>query len=127
MPYAPWKAAETDLAKFFNTTRRPLSGLNQGTGRGDDCQHERLYLEAKYGQGKNVSWIKQVFDLFTTTRQRAAKEAPGTIPIIGLKKHNEKRLNGLLLVVSTSDLEALSIEYLTQLGYEILDNRDEEG
>jgi len=108
-----WKRAEKRVADFFQTRRRPLSGLNHGTGRGDDCQHESLYIEAKHGVS---AMLTQAAALFRHTKKKQEKEAPEMTPIIALCP---KSMEGFLLVVHSSDLEVLSLEYLTQLGYRI--------
>lgn len=116
MPTRPnWKFAEDRLAKFFNTTRRPLSGLNHRTGRGDDAQHPRLYLESKYGSESPV--VRYAWDLYVEHRDDCRRDGKGTlVPVIGLQKSN---LPGILLVIHSSDFEAVCREYLTQLGYQL--------
>ena len=100
-----WKKAEQELASIFGTRRRPLSGLNHGTGRGDDAQHEKLYLECKHGKQ-----CDKLFALFADTALKAANERHpnrskvGRIPVVGIKAKGQK---GMLLVIHSSDLRAL--------------------
>ena len=115
-----WKEAERRLATFFNTVRRPLSGLNHGTGRGDDCQHERLYLESKHGSNSAV--VMETWKLYLQTRAKCLKETKGSlIPILGLQRTSHP---GILLVVHSDNLEALCVEYLNQTGYRVVDQDD---
>jgi len=109
-----WKAAERKVADFFNTVRRPLSGLNHGTGRGDDCQHDVLYLEVK--QGGKSPLLNHAAALYKHTRIKQEAEAPEMVPVIALCP---KGMQGFLIVVHSSDLENLCIEYLHQKGYQI--------
>lgn len=110
-----WKTFESDLAKFFNSRRRPLSGLNHGTGRGDDAQHPRIYMEAKYGRTHPA--VEHVWELYDHTAKKCEAETQNLLyPILGLKRTSRQ---GFLLTVHSSHLEKLSIEFLTQLGYTV--------
>lgn len=104
-----WKGAEDELAALFGTRRRPLSGLNHGTDRGDDAQHEKLYLECKYGKQ-----CDKLLALFADTARKAANERHpnrtkvGRVPVVGIKAAGQK---GMLLIVHSSDLFALFTEW----------------
>lgn len=99
MPSRPnWKFAEDRLARFFGTTRRPLSGGNSKTGR-DDSMHPRLFLESKHSKSHAV-WT-----LYRKTREMARKEK--RVPVIGLQEHGKP---GILLVIHTDDLDKVLAE-----------------
>lgn len=96
-----WKFAEDRLARFFGTVRRPLSGGGSKTGR-DDGMHPRLFLSSKYGK------CLPLFRLYREEREKAKKE--GKTPVIALQEHSAK---GMLLVIHSSDFEAVIAEYLS--------------
>ncbi len=98
-----WKQAERAFAKLFGVKRRPLSGGNEGTGR-DDFRHPFLFGECKWGQ-KFAIW-----SLFEKTKALAKKEKK--IPVLGIKQKGKK---GTLIVIHSSDLEAVALEYLYPL------------
>lgn len=120
-----WKFAEDRLATFFNTKRRPLSGAlsfssktffrGQKKERGDDGLHERIWLESKYGNQAPV--VTYAWDLYDKANDQCKAETKGKLyPVLGLQRTSRQ---GILLCVHSSDLEKLSIEYLTQLGYKV--------
>jgi len=95
-----WKKSEEKLARFFGSTRRPLSGGNSKTGR-DDSLHPVLFLENKY-TSRSALWT-----LYRKTRELAKKE--DRIPVIGI---SEPAAPGTLLVIHTDDLEEVFLEYI---------------
>lgn len=110
MSHAQWKVAERRLAALFGTKRRPLSGKNHGTGRGDDSFHDRFYLESKYGQ--NVTLVRNAWDLYTETKAKAKAETKDHIPVIGLQRTSRP---GILLLIHSSNLEDFCREYIAQI------------
>lgn len=107
-----WKEAERKLAKIFGTTRRPLSGMTHtynGTG-GDDCMHDKLYLESKY-TGSPRSPYNGAIKLFQDTENKAHKEKK--IPVVGLRKKHAK---GCILMINSQDLETVLREFASAQG-----------
>jgi hypothetical protein len=101
MPTVPnWKRAESRLADFFGTCRRPLSGGNSKSGGRDDAQHKTLYLESKYSKHQ------MLWRLFEDTRAKAKREKK--TPVIGLMQQNAK---GAILCIHTDDLAKVFCEY----------------
>jgi len=77
-----WKRGEQTLAKFFGTTRTPLSGGNSKVTRSDSL-HKRLYFEMK--KGKYVpKTLASILELYRKTEERALKE--GKIPILVIRE-----------------------------------------
>lgn len=110
-----WKTAEMKLAKFFGTTRRPLSGGNQSgnvEGPRDDGQHDVLHLENKYGV-KVAPW-----SLFKETEAKAKKE--GRVPVLGLQQKGE----GMLVCFRDQDAEAVVQAWAEAHGYKLLPKED---
>lgn len=82
MHKSTWKKGEQVLAKFFGTTRTPLSGGNSKQTRSDSL-HKRLYFEMK--KGKHVPrTLASILELYRTTEQRAEKE--GKVPILVIRQ-----------------------------------------
>lgn len=54
-----WKTYERKVAKFFNTNRTPLSGINSRHDTHSDTLHPKLYIEVKSVSTVNSSngWI----------------------------------------------------------------------
>jgi hypothetical protein len=98
-----WKALERSVASLFGTTRRPLSGSNQGTGFTDDCQHPTLYIEAKYRK-KHSIW-----ELWRQVKSSATIEGRGRVPVVAVK---ERGKTGTMICVNSQDLTTLAVEYL---------------
>ena len=120
-----WKFAEDRFAALFNTKRRPLSGSlsfhnktffrGQKKERGDDSLHERLWLESKYGSQAPV--VTHAWDLWDKAKTQCDAETEGKLyPVLGLQRSSR---HGIIVCVHSSHLEKLSIEYLTQLGYQV--------
>ena len=107
-----WKKSEEKLARFFGSTRRPLSGGNSKTGR-DDSLHPVLFLENKY-TSRSALWT-----LYRKTRELAKKE--DRIPVIGI---SEPAAPGTLLVIHTDDLLKVFVEYLRAAKPAELDEED---
>jgi len=97
MPRQTWKYAEDRLAAFFGTARRPLSGMNHGTGQRDDGLHPLLFLESKHGKRLPL------FPLYRETKMKADREK--RVPVIGLQ---EKGRHGILLVIHSGDFEEVA-------------------
>lgn len=77
-----WKAIERRVAKFFGTTRTPLSGSNSRHTESDTL-HEHLFIEIKYR--KKIPFLK----LFKDTISLAKKE--NKIPaIVFVEKGSDK-------------------------------------
>lgn len=88
-----WKAYERVVAKYFGSTRTPLSGGNGKQTRSDSL-HPKLYVECKYS-------AKSALDsLFQETKEKAIKE--NKIPIICTKK---KGTDGFLITIHSSDFK----------------------
>lgn len=90
-----WKAFERAVAKFFETTRNPLSGGNGKQTRSDSL-HPDIYVECKY------SAKSALYSLFQETYPKAQKE--NKIPVICTKK---KGMDGFLITVHSRDFESL--------------------
>lgn len=105
MPRQRWKDAEDRLAGFFGTSRRPLSGMNHGTGQRDDGLHPVLFLESKFGKKLPL------FPLYRETKTKADKEQ--RVPVIGLQ---EKGRHGILLVIHSGDFETVAREWAESNG-----------
>lgn len=102
-----WKEAERKLASLFGTKRRPLSGMTHNThgDGGDDCMHDKLFLESKY-TGDSRSPYNALFKLYEDTRTKANKEK--RIPVLGIRKKSAK---GVILAFNSEDLPAILEEY----------------
>lgn len=107
-----WKQAERRFAKLFGTRRRPLSGGNQGGGR-DDSMHEDLFLEHK------LCSTSAIWNLHDKTKEMA--KAENRIPVIGISL---RRRPGILIVVSSLNLEAILHAYAEANGMELVHKED---
>lgn len=103
-----WKQAERRFAKLFGTRRRPLSGGNQGGGR-DDSMHEVLFLEHK------LCSTSAIWTLHDKTKDLAKKE--NRTPVIGISL---RRRPGILIVVSSQNLDVLLEEYAKAQGLKLV-------
>jgi hypothetical protein len=90
-----WKAFERTVAKFFDSTRTPLSGGNGKQTRSDSL-HPQLYVECKY------SAKSALYSLYQETVVKAVLE--DKIPIICTKK---KGMDGFLITVHSRDFESV--------------------
>lgn len=97
-----WKKAEAKVAKFFETSRTPLSGGNSKHTRSDTL-HEELYVENKYKKKHTV------VTLYDETAVKARME--GKLPLVTLE---EKGRPGFWIVLKSDDFGRL----LRILGYE---------
>jgi len=97
-----WKKAESKVAKFFGTTRTPLSGSNS-RHTGSDTLHPELYVENKYRASHSV--VK----LYDETAAAAKRE--GKLPMVTLEVKNRP---GFWIVLKADDFGKL----LQILGYE---------
>ena len=88
-----WKARERSIAKFFGTTRTPLSGINSRHGTSSDSLHPLLFIEAKHRKRHAVVrlWYK--------CKELAIKEKK--IPVVALSEHGKP---GFWIMVHSSDL-----------------------
>jgi len=93
-----WKSIERRIAKFFGTTRNPLSGMNS-KHTGSDSLHERLFIEVKARQKHTV------ITLYDDTAVKAKKEKK--IPVICLA---EKGRPGFWVVVKSEHLQEVAKE-----------------
>lgn len=90
-----WKAFERTVAKFFSSTRTPLSGGNGKQTRSDSLNPE-LYIECKY------SAKSALYSLYQETLPKAVLEEK--IPIICTKK---KGMDGFLITIHSRDFESV--------------------
>lgn len=90
-----WKAFERTVAKFFTSTRTPLSGGN-GKQTRSDTLHDELFVECKY------SAKSALYSLYQETSIKAKVEEK--IPIICTKK---KGTDGFLITIHSSDFESV--------------------
>lgn len=90
-----WKAFERVVAKFFTSTRAPLSGGNGKQTRSDSL-HPELFIECKY------SAKSALYSLHQETETKAKKEEK--IPVICTKK---KGTDGFLITVHSSNFGSL--------------------
>jgi hypothetical protein len=90
-----WKAFERVVAKFFNSTRTPLSGGNGKQTRSDSL-HPDYFIECKY------SAKSAIYSLFQETKEKALKE--NKTPIICTKK---KGMDGFLITIHSNDFQSL--------------------
>lgn len=74
-----WKKAEAKVAKFFNTTRTPLSGGNSKITRSDSL-HSKLFIENKLK--KKIAAVT----LWDDANKKAKKE--NKIPVVTLQQKN---------------------------------------
>ncbi len=95
-----WKQRERQIAKFFGTTRTPLSGGNSGHTRSDTL-HPRLFVEQKLRQKHSA------VTLWDSTRGLAQKE--NKIPVVTLA---EKGRPGFWIVMHSSDFETVAREVI---------------
>jgi hypothetical protein len=77
-----WKLGEQTLAKFFGTTRTPLSGGNSKVTRSDSLS-ERLFLEMKKG-AYTPKRFSSIVELYLKTEALALAE--GKIPIVVIRE-----------------------------------------
>ena len=95
-----WKNKERKVAKFFNTERTPLSGMNSKI-TASDTLHPNIFIEHKHRK-KSSLWT-----LFLKTRELAKKE--GKIPILTSTQDNS---HGFLITIHSSDLDKFIETYL---------------
>jgi hypothetical protein len=76
-----WKQVEMQVAKFFNSTRTPLSGGNGKITRSDSL-HPLLFIECKYGLNPPKTW-KAIAKLYDETREKA--EVEHKFPVVVIK------------------------------------------
>ncbi len=91
-----WKKIEMKIAKFFGSTRTPLSGGNSKITRSDSL-HDLLFIETKYRKTHSA------ITLWRNTRQLALSE--NKIPVCCLA---EKGKAGFWVVCHSSDLTAIA-------------------
>lgn len=96
-----WKKAEGKVAKFFGSTRTPLSGGNSKITRSDSL-HPSIYIENKYREKHAI------LKLYDDTAEKAKKE--GKLPIITLE---EKGRSGFWMILKSEDFGRL----IELLGY----------
>ncbi len=90
-----WKAFERTVAKFFDSTRSPLSGGNGKQTRSDSL-HPDIFIECKY------SAKSALVSLFQETVPKALLEEK--IPVLCTKK---KGMDGFLITVHSKDFQSL--------------------
>ncbi len=112
MPEPPWKVAERRFAKLFGTVRRALSGGNSKSGGRDDGMHPRLFLSCKYSSQDSFP----IFSLYKEEKAKAIYE--NKTLVVGFTR---RRFAGQLLLIHSSDLEKVALEYLIEKGYEVSD------
>ena len=98
-----WKAAERRVAKFFGSTRNPLSGENS-KHTGSDTLSEFFFIETKYRARQAV------VELLQATMEKAARECEGD-KIAALALVAKGRL-GFAVVVHSLDLEDFCYQFL---------------
>jgi hypothetical protein len=97
-----WKQFERRIARYFGTTRNPLSGSN-GKHSESDSLHPRLYIEAKLRQKFSV------ITLFDDTNIKAKKEKK--IPVVCLTEKNRK---GFYILVHSSQIKEVANEVIDE-------------
>ncbi len=95
-----WKRREGDIAKFFFSTRTPLSGGNSKHTRSDSLS-PTFYVEAKFRERHAVA------ELYRDTAAKAKVE--GKLPICALC---EKGKEGFLLVIDSKHFASVAKAYL---------------
>lgn len=94
------KAVESQVAKFFGTTRTPLSGSNS-RHTSSDTLHNVLYIEVK--QGKQIP--KFFTDIWSEAKTNAKKE--GKIPLVALKPRG---FTGCIFIADMRSLSEILIQ-----------------
>jgi len=91
-----WKKFESRVARFFGSTRAPLSGRN-GKQTGSDSLHPAVFVECK------LRAESAVHSLFAEIEKRAIAE--GKTPLLALQWKNHA---GWLLVCRPEDIHLLA-------------------
>ena len=91
-----WKAFEREAARFFGSTRTPLSGGNSKITRSDSL-HKRIYIESKY-RAKHA--------ILATWRDAKAKaDVEGKVPVVCVREKGKK---GFWILIHCEDLEEIA-------------------
>jgi len=91
-----WKKFEQRVARFFGSTRAPLSGRNNKI-TGSDSLHPALFIECK------LRAESPIHKLFAETQAKA--QAEGKTPLLALQWKNHA---GWLLVCRPEDIHLLA-------------------
>ena len=108
-PTHTWKSKERQIALWFGTVRRALSGGNSNPDElRDDAHHKSLFIETKYRKSHAV-WA-----LWRFAKACCAREIrlPKRRPVVALY---ECRQEGALLVIHQDDLLAVALARLDTL------------
>ncbi len=90
-----WKSVEGRIAKYWGTTRTPLSGINS-KHTSSDTLHKDYFIEIKHRK----EWA--IFNLFKRTRELANKEKK--LPFLCL---HEKNKAGFLICIHSDDFREI--------------------
>lgn len=84
-----WKAVERRIAVKAGTRRNPGSGRSGGTGRSDDAQHDRYYIEVKTHRTATAPG-SAIVNVYTRAAKMAAQEGD-KIPIVVIAPFRKRR------------------------------------
>ena len=102
-----WKAFERRVARFLGGERNRMSGAVDQLTAGD-VVHDYLYVEAKHRATLAVdTWMTEAAD---------HAEEEGKVPILALHRKGSKMV---MYAFRERDAEAICVELLHQLGWEI--------